>query len=224
MLTTIDPSVRGKTNDALVIGHLVLMSGVNADNARTVPSVSISQSNESSLERAVNDVKTAFGQGDMHATIVSNDESLDVVKQNVERMRSGLSSAAMDDHVIVWSGKVPTLSQKQTPVKMALMGAKACTILPMGMGPNKTIMQQIPERRTGSFAFVYPVDGSHNSPMWSWWLWVVVFFISLILITSYSIRMGYRKNNEPQLNQTAFVNPAQRQQQQQQTLEVFNPM
>lgn len=213
MLTTIDPSVRGKTNDALVVGHLVLMSGVNADDAKTVPSVSISQSNEASMEKVVDDVKTAFGQGDMHVTLVKDNNALSIVKQNVERMRSGLSSAAIDDHVVVWSGNVPTLSQKQTPVKVALMRANACTILPMGMGRNQTIMQQIPERKTGSFAFVYPIDGN-DSFVWSWWLWIVVFFVCLILITSYSIRMGQKgKLTRPQ---------ALGQNSQQQVIDVFS--
>ena len=211
MLTTIDPSVRGKTNDALVIGHLVLMSGVKAENARTVPSVSISQSNETSMERVVEDAKTAFGQGDMHVTIVKDDSALDVVKQNVERMRTGLMSAAIDDHVIVWKGTVPTLSQKQTAVKMAYMRAQACTILPMGLSRNQTILRQIPERKMCSFATVYNIDGNDDSFIWSWWLWITVFVISLILITSYGVRKGYKGQPRPNT-------------QQQQQLEVFNSL
>jgi len=197
MLTTIDPSVRGKTDDALVVGHLVLMNGVNADNARAVPSVSISQSTGSTVEQAVEDVQSTFKDGDMHVTVVKTDEALETVKQNLERMRSGLSTAAIDDHVVVWSGDVPTFSQKQTPVKVALTRANACTILPMGIGRNSTILRHVPERKMGSFAFVYPIDGTSNSMYWSWWLWMFVFVFSLIMIISFSVRSGKKQQQQP---------------------------
>jgi hypothetical protein len=160
----------------------------------------------------LNDITTAFGKGDMHVTVVKDNSALDVVKQNVERMRTGLMSAAIDDHVIVWKGGVPTLSQKQTAVKVAYMRAQACTVLPMGLSRNQTILRQIPDRKMGSFATVYNIDGTDDSFIWSWWLWLTVFIVCLILITSYSIRQGHK--GKPQISPNT----------QQQQLEIFNHM
>jgi hypothetical protein len=203
MLTTVDPSVRGRTEDAVVVGHLVLMNSVDVENARSVPSVSISHCNQDTVKKTVEEVKSKFGSGDMHVTIVKDNEALKNVKDNVDRMRSGLSSASLDDHVVIWSGSVPTLSQKQTTVGLAYAGANACTVLPMGMGPNNSIQRTHPSSRSmGSFAFVYPIDNQSDSWILSWWLWVFVFILSFVLIISFSIRAG--KGKEKELKQNVF--------------------
>ncbi len=190
----------GEPRDAATIGKLILMQGVTYEDAAEVPSVELYETNANTFEQAIEEFKKEEDQKsktsnhtDVHLTIVKDKQALEVLKNNLERMRSGLSSASKRDEVIVWVGRAPTLTQNQLPTTIAFQHAKALTVLPSMISRNfirNHSNNPNDRRRSAMPSFVYPLDESTDCFYMKWWLWIFVFISVGILIIAFLVRLN----------------------------------